>query len=442
MLKDLFTLAISTTRPALDWMLPYYPYYIIAVFLGVTAYLAFTALSSAAKDLRRAPAKYLAWNLAFLAGLFLLLWLSHRSFIIFTDERRQLQQALEYTRTGNLGLLLSDSIMPFFFAAVLKLGGLAAVKTVVFLLLAVHFLLWKLVLEDVFKAGALLSAAVISLCAAFCMACFPDIVSYMSFGYVLSSLAAYLALKHYAGAAGDKVYYLLPAIALLALVFRQECVVLLPFIFLFLLFSGAVKKRVWPLLLACVLALPMLYSLWQDETGMNAEPFDRPLVAACSSSGRPVQECYTAGMTANRSYMLNTLMLLSKLRNVRKEELVDLAEETYDAPNPSLKNAYYNLEYRELWLRLLTGAAFACLLLGAFFLKPLRRQLGLLACLTALYFAIFYLQKYSVGDFQRFYFYLFPLYCCFFTVWLDAAIKNCRSRCFAGLTDKAAGKKA
>lgn len=439
MLKDLFMLAISTLRPALDWMLPFYPYYIIAVFLGVTAYLAFTALSSAAKDLRQAPAKYLTWNMAFLAGLFLLLWLSHRSFIIFSDEKLQLQQALEYARTGNPGLLLSDSIMPLFFAAVLKLGGLTAVKTVIFLLLAVHFLLWKLVLEDVFKAGTLLSAAVIFLCAGFCMACFPDIVSYMSFGYVLSSLAAYLALKHCAETAGSGIYYLLPAIALLAIVFRQECVVLLPFLFLFLLFSGAVKKRIWPLLLACVLALPMLYSLWQDETGMNAEPFDRALVAACAASGRPMQECYTPGISANRSYMLNTLMLLSGLDNVRKEEIVDLAEETYNAPNPSLRNVYYNLAYRELWLKLVTGAAFACLLLGVFFLKPLRRRLGLLACLTALYFAIFYLQKYSVGDFQRFYFYLFPFYCCFFAVLLDAAIKRYRSRGFAGRTCAAGG---
>ena len=427
MLKDLFILAVGSAKQVLDVILPSPSYYIIAVFMASTSYLLFTAIRSGIKAFSHVPVKYWAVNTAFFASLFLLMCFGHRSFIIFTDERMYLQQAVEYTRTGQINFLLAESIMPFIFGLTLKLGNLTLLKTVVFLLLSAHFLLWKLILEDVLKAGAVVSSLVVFSCAVFCMYCFPDIITYMSFGYALSSLAIYLALKHAPGLDGDKVYYLLPFTALLAVTFRQECVVLFPFILIFLWLDGAAKKRILPLLLAFILALPVVYSLWRDELGMNAEPFDRKLVSECYASGRPVGECHSPGLSANRSYMLNTLSLLSRL-HVPGDRIIDLAEETYRAPNPSLKNAYYNLRYRELWLGIITGAAFISMVLGIIFLKFRRRPLVLLASITGLYFSIFYLQKYSVGEFERFYFYLFPLYFCFITVLLRVAINKYLSR--------------
>jgi len=421
MLNHLFVSAVENTRSALDWFLPYYPFYIIAVFPVLAACLSFTAIRSGVKDLRRLPAGPRIINFLFLAGLFLFICLGHRAFIIYTDERLYLQQAVEYTKTGHLNYLLSDSIMPLFFAPILKLGGLPGLKAVIFLFLSLHFLLWKLILEDALKVDSVLSAFVIFLCAAFCMSRLPDIVPYMCLGYVLSSAAAYLTLTR---SFSDKKGYLLPPfIALLAIMFRKECVVLFPFILISLLFSRSIKKGMPPLLLAFVLALPVLYSHWRYELKMNAEPFDRELVTACYSSGRPIQECYTPGLSPDRSYMINILMHLSRAAGLPKEKVIALAEETYNTSNPSPKNVYYNLKFRDRLFGIISGAALLSMLIGIVLLRSRRRALALLACLAALYFSIFYLQKYSVSQFERFYFYLLPLYCCFFAILIGQGIK-------------------
>lgn len=434
MLKSFFVLAMGSLQPVADKFTPFYPAYIIIVFLVLTAGLLFCLIRSGFKNFRKDSIPGLAPDFIFVAGLFLFIWWRHESFIMFTDERIWLQQALEYVRTGQSRLVLSESIMPFFFGVVLKCGNPAILKAVIFLFLAAHFLLWKLILQDVLKAGAVLSAVAVFLCAVFCLSCLPGIVSYMSFGYLLSSAAAYLALKYLLKRSDGNILNLLPFIALLAVIFRQECVILFPLVFLHVLFSGAGKTRLLPALLAVVLALPVFYSSWRDELRMNTETFDRNLVSGCYYSG--MHNCYTPGISANKSYMLNTLESLSKLEDIQGEKIIDLAQELYSAPNPSLKNAYYNLKFRKRWLGIITGSAFISMLLGIVFLKSLRQPLTFLACMTVFYFALFYAQKYSVGCFERFYFYLFPLYCCFFTVWLDSAFKKHCLPFFAGIRMK------
>lgn len=431
MLKSFFVLMMGVCQYPADKVMPFYPAYIAALFLILTAGLLLCAIRAGLKALRKGPMPGLTLNIIFVAGLVLFIWLRHQSFILFTDEKMYLQQALDYVRTGQSGLLLSDSIMPLFFGMTLKYGNLTILKAILFLFLAVHFLLWKLILQEVLKVGAVLSAIAVFLCAIFCMSCQPNIISYMTFGYLLSSSFAYLALRQLPERSGGNIPYSLPFIALLAVLFRQECVVLFPLLFLPLLFSGAGKTRLLPALLAGVLALPVLYSSWWDELRMNTEKFDRDFVSGCYDSG--LHDCYKPGLSANKSYMLNTLDGLSKQENVRGDRIIELAQELYDAPSPSLMNAYYHLKYRQRWLLIMTGAAFISMLLGLVFLKSLRQPLGFLACMTIAYFALFYLQKYSVGWFERFYFYLFPLYCCFFLVWLEPALKKYWPPVFAGV---------
>mgnify|MGYP001569476667 CR=1 FL=1 len=150
MLKSCFVWTMGVLQYPADKVMPFYPAYITGLFLILTAGLLFCAIRAGLKDLRKDSMPGLTLNFIFVAGLALFIWLRHESFILFTDENMYLQQALEYVRTGQSELLLSDSIMPLFFGMTLKYGNLTILKAIMFLFLAVHFLLWKLILQEVF----------------------------------------------------------------------------------------------------------------------------------------------------------------------------------------------------------------------------------------------------------------------------------------------------
>ena len=416
MLKGPFVLLLAAARSHLGWVMPYYPAYQTFLLALLTAYLLYRFVEGAVR-LRGPALTEAALDAALGAALLAALWLWSEGFIVYGDEKDWLRQALDFVNGPRGSMALSDSVMPLVFAPLLKAGGLPLLKTAIFGLLAGHFVIWRRLVARLAGAGFPLSAGLVFACAAVCMHCYPVTVSYMAFGYFLSSLALLLALYP-----PEDAWLLLPAVALLGLLFRQESVVLLPLALVRLLRLRPGPVRLLPVALAALLALPALYSSWRDELMMNSEKFDPGLVAGCLASGKEARYCYKPGLTANESYMLNVLAALSDRGGIPPGDLQELTRKLYEAPSPSLENLYYNLRFRPPWILALTAAAFAALAFLLFQPGPQRGPAAVLALAALPYFVLFYAQKYSVGGFGRFYFYLFPLYLCFLAAaWRRAA---------------------
>jgi len=331
-----------------------------------------------------------------LAAFFFLFGGNNNIYSAPSYEVQNLADAAAAVGAGELAPVVRQTrIVPLIFGAVLYFSNLQVLKVLLWGLLGLFYSVWALILSDVFGFSNKLVVPLLCLAAVAHVKTFYFFSAYAIFALCFSALFLYSLLAIVKKPPEEVSFLRLSQpvyLILLASLFRQESVVLFLVYFTGMAFAGKAlfKKALLSLLAGAVLYLPFLYRDWtHEENQVLSYSWNQELVEQVYSAPPGAQDF--SGVAAADGLLLNaaTNIKNGSRGGMGRQEFVDAVRLAYFAPQPSLRNVWYNLKYRSGLFLLLTAAWLAVLLAGLLNLRYLRGELKYLAVLAAYICSLF-----------------------------------------------------
>lgn len=200
--------------------------------------------------------------------------------------------------------------------------------------------------------------------------------NYNYYGYFWFSIIVFLIVRVSENREKKDLIYLIPSLILVAILYRQESILLFVLfvitLFIYKRHYLKIKKLILLLVIFVLIYIPIFNIQFANEFEINLDDYDINIIHSLDNQGIHDKEIF---------------------------------ENIKNAGHPSIKNYYYNTVYRQGFFNTVVLISLFAICIN-FIFRYKHRLVNILCITFLLYFIMTFGQHYSVGIFERFYFYL------------------------------------